>query len=119
MTNKKKLLFSITKKDLNISYFSGKGAGGQNRNRHMNCVRLSHPESGATATGQRHKEKRKNVSDALRSLVKNAKFKIWHNNKVAEIQSLRSIDDIVDEMMHEDNLKIEKLVDGKWVPYDE
>jgi protein subunit release factor A len=44
---KKELLFSVTKKDFNVDYFSGKGAGGQYRNKHQNCVRLKHIESGA------------------------------------------------------------------------
>ena len=44
----KKLLFSITKKDFKIDYFSGTGAGGQHRNRHKNCIRLTHIESNVT-----------------------------------------------------------------------
>ena len=115
----KKLLFSITKKDLKISYFSGKGAGGQNRNRHMNCVRISHPESGAESTGQSHKEKRANVKEALQSLVKKPKFKTWHSRKVQELMSGKTIDETVAEMMAEENLKIEKLdEDERWIPYE-
>jgi len=72
----KKLLFRITKKDLNITFFSGHGAGGQNRNRHMNCVRLNHKDSGTMVTGQFHKEKRYNIKEALENLTKHPKFKV-------------------------------------------
>jgi len=33
---KKEHLFSVTKKDIEITYYSGRGAGGQHRNRHKN-----------------------------------------------------------------------------------
>ena len=33
----KELLFSVTKKDFSITWFSGTGAGGQYRNKHQNC----------------------------------------------------------------------------------
>jgi len=32
----KDLLFSVIKKEFEITYYSGKGAGGQHRNRHKN-----------------------------------------------------------------------------------
>ena len=75
MSNKERIA-KITKKDLNIQYFSGTGAGGQHRNKRQNCVRLSHPESGATSTGQSHKERRSNMKEALKNLVNHPKFKI-------------------------------------------
>lgn len=117
----KKPLFSITKKDLEITYFSGTGGGGQHRNRHMNCVRIKHKESGALVTGQSQKSKEKNTREALNNLINNPKFKMWHMKKVAEVLTNKTIDDVVDEMMNENNLKIEKRDSetGKWIDYEE
>lgn len=111
----KELLFSITKKDLNISFFSGTGAGGQYRNKHQNCVRIIHPESGAMATGQSYRERQANIKEALNGLVSNGKFKAWHNRKVQEVITKKSLDDIVDDLMQPKNLKVEQKVDGNWV----
>jgi len=111
----KELLFSVTKKDLDISYFSGSGAGGQHRNRHMNCVRIYHKDSGARTTGQSHKEKIANTKEAFRNLNKHPKFKIWMNKRISEIKKGKSLEKEVDEMMIESNLKIEFKENGKWV----
>jgi len=111
----KKLLFSVTKKDLNITYFSGKGGGGQHRNKHKNCVRIKHQESGALVTGQSHKERKSNIKEALNNLINNGKFKIWLNLKVYEIRENEKIEDKVDRMMSEGNLKIEfRSNNNKW-----
>lgn len=58
MNNKKELLFSITKKDFSIEWFSGSGAGGQHRNKSSNCCRIKHLVSGVITTGteQRSRE---------------------------------------------------------------
>ena len=83
----KELLFSITKKDFQIDFFSGSGSGGQHRNKHQNCVRLYHPDSGARVTGQSHRSRQQNIKEALQNLLKNGKFKIWHMKKVEEIEN--------------------------------
>ena len=115
----KKLLFSITRKDLKIDFFSGKGAGGQHRNKHMNCVRLSHPASGAMVTGQSHRERRANIKEAMNNLVKSGKFKMWHAQVVRELMTGKTIDELVDESMVEKNLKIEgRNESGKWAEID-
>lgn len=75
MANKKRVT-KITRKDLDIHYFSGSGSGGQHRNKHQNCVRINHPESGATVTGQSHKERQSNLKEALQNLKGNPKFKV-------------------------------------------
>jgi protein subunit release factor B len=112
----KELLFSITKKDLNITFFSGTGAGGQYRNKHQNCVRIIHSESGAIATGQSSRDRQSNIKEALQGLVKNAKFRLWHNRKIQEVITKKTLDDIVDDLMIEENLKVEgKDNNGKWI----
>jgi len=103
----KKLLFSITKKDFKIDYFSGTGSGGQHRNKHQNCVRLHHPASKAVVTGQSHKERKSNIKEALNNLLKNPKFKLWHSQKVSEIIEEKTIEEKINELMSPENLKIE------------
>ena len=79
MKNKKEreLLFSITKKDLTITYFNGTGGGGQNRNKNANCVRIQHPDSGCLVVGQDQKSRAANQKRALHRLVEHPKFKLW------------------------------------------
>lgn len=111
----KKLLFSVTRKDLKITQFSGTGKGGQYRNRHKNCVRIQHPDSGALVTGQSHREYRANLREAMQNLVKDGRFKVWHFNKVAEITTGKTIAEVVDEQMAPENLRIEvRGVAGTW-----
>lgn len=116
----KKLLFSITKKDFEIQYFSGTGAGGQHRNKHQNCVRLRHIESGTTTTGQNNRERLTNVRDAFKSMIEHPKFKFWYNQKIMEFSTGKNIDQHVTEMMKDKNLKIEiKNNNGKWSPWED
>lgn len=51
-----------------IESFGAAGPGGQHRNRTASGVRLTHPPSGAAATCQDHRERRRNERDALRRL---------------------------------------------------
>lgn len=111
----KKLLFSVTKKDLKITYFSGTGKGGQHRNKHQNCVRLQHPVSGANVTGQSYKSRQANLKEAFNNLINDAKFRLWHNRIINEIYQAKTVDEMVDEMMKPENLVIEtKDENGKW-----
>lgn len=47
----RELIKSYTKKDFHIDWFSGSGAGGQHRNKHQNCCRITHIETGLRAQG--------------------------------------------------------------------
>jgi len=114
---KKRLLFTIEKKDFDINYFSGSGPGGQHRNKHKNCVRLKHKDSGAIAIGQSHRSRRQNLKEALHNIIKNGKFKMWHSSKVKEKLDGITIEEKVNEMMKAENLRIEgRNKDGKWGP---
>ncbi len=110
----KKLLFSVTKKDLDITHFSGKGGGGQHRNKHKNCVRIKHKKSGALVTGQSHKERKSNTKEAFENLVSSGKFKVWLNLKIYETIEGEKIEEKVNRMMDVENLKIEFRLDNKW-----
>ena len=112
----KELLFSVTKKDFEISYFSGKGSGGQHRNRHMNCVRIVHPNSGARATGQSERSLERNKREAFMNLVKSDTFQIWLKVEASRrLLNAPSIDEVVESMMEDSKIVVEvKGEDGTW-----
>lgn len=109
----KELLFSVTRDDLEIDYFSGTGAGGQHRNKHQNCVRMYHPDSGVRTTGQSNRDRKSNEREAFRGLVDHPKFKLWHSQKTMELITGETIEEKVQKMMKPENLKIENRPDGK------
>lgn len=61
--------FSATKKDFKLEWFSGTGAGGQHRNKHQNCCRITHIATGITVTGQQHRERQANLKSAFTRLA--------------------------------------------------
>ncbi len=110
----RELLFSVTKKDLNIQYFSGKGAGGQHRNKSQNCVRMIHPDSGASVIATEQRSRRQNLKMALKRLANQKKFKSWILIKASVVcGEIRDINKQVDEMMSDENLKIEYFTPGR------
>ena len=113
----KELLFSVNKKDFDIDYFSGKGAGGQYRNRHKNCVRLKHKESGAYSTGQSNRDRKSNIREAINTLVSSSDFKLWINRRVHEVIEGKKIEEKVEEQMRPENLKFEVREKSGWTEY--
>lgn len=113
----KQLLFSVTKKDLKITYFNGQGKGGQNRNKVQNCVRIQHPASGVLVTGQEERSRDQNLKNAFKRLTDHPKFKAWL--KVHTVEALmtekekeriqQEIERTVEKAMNSENLKIEYL----------
>lgn len=59
----------LNKKDFKIDWFSGTGAGGQHRNKHQNCCRITHKESGLTSIGTSHKSREMNKKEAFEELA--------------------------------------------------
>lgn len=60
----------LTKKDFKVDWFSGTGAGGEYRNKHQNCCRITHIESGLRATGQSHRDRPSNQREAFTKLAR-------------------------------------------------
>jgi len=67
----------LTKKDFKLEWFSGSGAGGQHRNKHQNCLRITHIESGLMCVGQNSRSRVENQRDAFTRLAE--KVIAWHN----------------------------------------
>jgi len=112
---KRELLFSVTKKDLDITWFSGCGAGGQHRNKHQNCIRIQHRASGTLVTGQSHKERQSNIKEALKNLTSNPKFKVWLSRMIYEVLGGKTLDERVNEMMEPNHIKVEtRNESGNW-----
>jgi protein subunit release factor A len=60
---------SFTAKDFEIEWFSGTGSGGQHRNKHQNCCRIKHKESGLSAVGQNSRSRIENQRIAFKTLA--------------------------------------------------
>lgn len=104
----RQLVLSLTKKDFEVSYFSGSGGGGQHRNKHQNCVRIRHDPSGAMAVGQDGKSKDQNKKAAFKRLNETKKFKDWLKIKLSEsYMDECALNEKVDRMMCPENLLLE------------
>lgn len=78
-------IFSATKKDFRVNWFSGQGAGGQHRNKHQNCCRITHKATGLTAIGQEHRDRPSNQRDAFNRLAAMlAKHYGWYDRPQGE-----------------------------------
>jgi len=59
----------LTKKDFKLEWYSGTGAGGQHRNKHQNCCRITHIETGLTCNGTSSRERVSNQREAFTNLA--------------------------------------------------
>ena len=111
----RKPLLSVTKNDLEITYYSGTGAGGQHRNRHMNSCRIQHKPSGVIVTASDSRSKDTNTKMAFRRLVNHDSFKKWVRIESSKAMvDIASVEQFVREAMRPENLLIEIKENGKW-----
>jgi protein subunit release factor B len=110
----KELLFTITKKDLDITYYKASGKGGQNRNKRETAVRIQHKDSGVIVTASEQRNQHQNLKMAFKRLVNDDRFKKWlkiesarWNMKKQVVE--REIENQVDEMMQDKYLKVEYI----------
>ena len=59
----------VRKADLRIEYFRGSGKGGQNRNKRDTACRITHKETGLSATAEEHKSQGQNRKAAFKRLA--------------------------------------------------
>ena len=107
----------VNKKDLDISYFVGRGKGGQNKQKNATGVQIIHKESGAIGRCSENRSQLQNKKKAFLNLCKTPKMKLWLSKKVFEIQNNKTVEEMVEEQMRPENLIIEKKENGKWIKY--
>jgi protein subunit release factor B len=112
----RQLLFSITKKDFDIQTFSVGGHGGGGKDTSNSGVRLIHRDSGAVGEGRETRSNHQNRRAAFRRLIETPQFKNWHRQRCSELmygrtidQFVETIDQLVDNAMRAENLKIEYM----------
>ena len=86
MSDKKDIIFSVTRKDLVVEYFRGSGAGGQKRNKTSSACRIKHPASGAVGEAQEERMQHVNKEVALRRMVDSRRFRMWVRAQAAAIE---------------------------------
>jgi protein subunit release factor A len=79
---KKELLFSVTRKDLDIQTFTAGGPGGQHQNTSNTAVRIKHRPSGAVGEARDSRSQHQNMRAALLRMTESGLFKAWVNRKV-------------------------------------
>ena len=104
-------LFSLTKKDFRIDTFRCPGKGGQKVNKTSSGVRITHLETGIAYSCTETRFQQKNRELAFKKLCKDKMFLLWLKNKAFKVTTL---EDEIDELMVEENLKIETRKNNKW-----
>lgn len=59
----------LSRKDFKLEWYSGEGGGGQHRNKHQNCCRITHIETGIAAIGTASKSRVTNQKTAFAHLA--------------------------------------------------
>lgn len=112
----RELLFTVGKKDLEISWFSSPGPGGQKKNKTKNSCRMRHRDSGAEVTAQERRERSANLKAALYRLVEHPKFRVWWARRVHECLEGETAAQAVERMMKPENIRVEVVgPQGTWV----
>lgn len=107
-------LFSITIKDCRVDTFRCPGKGGQNVNKVSSGVRITHEASGANAASCLTRDQFRNKRDAFRKMAESKEFQTWAKLRAAELQTGKSIELLVEEMIQSDNLKVEYRTENGW-----
>jgi peptide chain release factor 1 len=67
----------MDRNEIEIQWYSGTGKGGQHRNKHQNCCRLTHILTGLRAVGTGSRERSANLREAMTRL--NAKVDAFNH----------------------------------------
>lgn len=107
--------FCYTRKDFTLDWYSGSGAGGQHRNKHQNCLRLTHIPSGITVTAADGRDRPGNQRTAFERL--RPKLEAWIRAQIGEETYPRS-DEVV-RTYHEADNRVTDHASGEQIAWSE
>ncbi|NLZ53088.1 MAG: peptide chain release factor-like protein [Thermoanaerobacteraceae bacterium] len=115
MGKKRKLLYSLSKKDFKMEFFRSGGKGGQHQNKTSSGVRIKHPASGAVGECRETRSQHRNKKIAFERLIKTPEFQRWHKIQCAKALGCAiDTEKWLEEQMKPENLRIEIRKDGRW-----
>lgn len=97
----------LTKKDFSYDWFSGTGAGGQYRNKHQNCLRLTHIESGIVVVAQTERDRPSNEKRAFEKMK--VRLRAYYSPEVQE-QRFKATEEI--RVYHEPDNRVKDHASG-------
>ncbi len=113
MSNKNRLLFSVTSRDCEWSYTKGSGNGGQKKNKTSSAVHCMHRPSGAHGYSEASRSQADNKKDAFVKMSESKEFKNWiHIEYMKRSGEMDEIDRYVERELAK--VKTEVRIDGKW-----
>lgn len=112
----KKLLFSVSIKDCEVTTFKGSGAGGQKRNKTSSGIRVKHASSGAIGQSSDAREQTLNKRHAFQRMINTKEFQTWLKIQSARAMGEPSVEELVEASMDPKNIKTEvKDKDSNWI----
>lgn len=122
----KELLFSVTKDEFKFDTFKAGGKGGQKQNKTNSGVRCTHKETGAVGEARDARGQLENKHNAFLRCIATDAFQRWLDRKAREMSytkdERRRMEQRIKERVARDmapsNLRIEAMVEGKWVEID-
>ena len=101
-------LFSVTKDDFEWQFFRAGGKGGQKQNKTSSACRCIHPPSGARGESREERQQIQNRRIAFKRCVESKEFQNWVKLTASAMSiGFSNVEKQVDDMMREENLKIE------------
>ena len=104
----------FSKKDFKVEWFNNGSKGGQHANKHANCCRITHKESGLRCQSTKHKERPPNQKGAFTNL---ARLLIAYYNAAPEVR--RRFDEARVRTYHEPRNEVLDHASGLKMRYTE
>jgi len=111
----RRLVFTVTRDQFDVETFRVGGNGGQNRDKRDTGVRIRHRASGAVGTAREHRTQGQNRKAAFLRLTKTAAWRTWLARELQRRSGGPAPEEIVDDWMRPENLKVEVRERNAWV----